>query len=61
MVNEKLNALASGEDSEIHYSWRSYNRVSREMHLAAVAAEDQLFPQHFGFDFKSMQNAFKIT
>jgi monofunctional glycosyltransferase len=59
MVNEKLSALASGEDSEIHYNWRSYNRVSREMHLAAVAAEDQLFPQHFGFDFKSMQNAFK--
>jgi monofunctional biosynthetic peptidoglycan transglycosylase len=27
--------------------------------LAVVASEDQLFPQHWGFDFKSMGNAFK--
>jgi len=29
------------------------------MALAAVAAEDQKFPEHFGFDFKSMVEALK--
>lgn len=59
MMDQKVASLMKGEDSEIHYSWRSYNNVSREMHLAVVAAEDQLFPEHFGFDFKHMQIAYK--
>jgi len=59
MVDQKLESLMDGEDSEIHYAWRSYNNVSREMHLAVIAAEDQLFPDHFGFDFKHMQIAYK--
>jgi monofunctional glycosyltransferase len=59
MMDQKLESLKDGEDSEIHYTWRSYNNVSREMHLAVIAAEDQLFPDHFGFDFKHMQIAYK--
>lgn len=57
MIDRKVKGLFSEGDSEIHYKWRSYNRVSREMHLAAVAAEDQNFPNHWGFDFKAMQKA----
>ena len=59
MLDQKLGSIIDGEDSEIHYAWRSYNNVSREMHLAVIAAEDQLFPDHFGFDFKHMQIAYK--
>jgi monofunctional glycosyltransferase len=59
MIDAKVNSIFEGRDSEIFYAWRSYSNTSREMHLAAVAAEDQLFPQHFGFDLKAMQNAFK--
>jgi monofunctional biosynthetic peptidoglycan transglycosylase len=59
MMDQKLESLLDGDDSEIHYAWRSYNNVSREMHLAVIAAEDQLFPDHFGFDFKHMQIAYK--
>ena len=59
MVDQKMESIMTGEDSEIHYAWRSYSNVSREMHLAVVAAEDQLFPDHFGFDFKHMQIAYK--
>lgn len=59
MLDQKVDSLMDGEDSEIHYAWRSYDNVSREMHLAVVAAEDQLFPDHFGFDFKHMQIAYK--
>lgn len=58
MIDRKVKALFRGEDSEIHYRWRSYNNVSREMHLAAVAAEDQNFPYHWGFDFKALEKAY---
>jgi monofunctional biosynthetic peptidoglycan transglycosylase len=59
MVDQKMESIMNGEDSEMYYTWRSYSNVSREMHLAVVAAEDQLFPDHFGFDFKHMQIAYK--
>ncbi len=58
MIDRKVKSLFRGEDSEIRYTWRSYNRVSREMHLAAVAAEDQNFPNHWGFDFKALEKAY---
>ncbi len=58
MIDQKISALANGKDSKIYYDWESYNHISGEMMLAAVAAEDQLFPDHLGFDFKSMKNAF---
>jgi monofunctional glycosyltransferase len=59
MVDQKFGSIIDGEDSEIYYSWRSYDNISKELPLAVVAAEDQLFPDHFGFDFKHMQIAFK--
>jgi monofunctional biosynthetic peptidoglycan transglycosylase len=57
MIDRKFNSIAKGDDSEIHYKWRSYANTSREMHLAAVAAEDQNFPNHWGFEFKAMEKA----
>lgn len=57
MIDRKVTSLINGEDARIHYRWRSYNKVSREMHLAAVAAEDQNFPLHQGFDFKALKKA----
>lgn len=35
----------------------SMNEISREGKLAVIASEDQLFPDHNGFDFKSIQKA----
>lgn len=59
MIDQKISALIDGKSSEIYYDWESYSNISKEVPLAAVAAEDQLFPEHLGFDFKSMRNAFK--
>ncbi|WP_337043441.1 monofunctional biosynthetic peptidoglycan transglycosylase [Emticicia sp. 17c] len=58
MLSRKMEAMAAGKDSEIHYDWVSYDEISKEAPLSVVAAEDQLFPEHWGFDFKSMGNAF---
>jgi monofunctional biosynthetic peptidoglycan transglycosylase len=58
MIARKMEAIADGRDSEIYYDWISYANMSKEAPLAVVAAEDQLFPDHNGFDFESMSNAF---
>jgi monofunctional biosynthetic peptidoglycan transglycosylase len=35
----------------------SINSISKEAKLAVIASEDQLFPDHNGFDFRSIQKA----
>lgn len=37
----------------------SFDEVSPNAGLAVIAAEDQLFPDHNGFDWKSIEKAFK--
>ena len=59
MIDRKFTALFNGKDSEIHSDWESYDNISKEAALAVVAAEDQLFPDHNGFDFEAMYGAFR--
>jgi monofunctional biosynthetic peptidoglycan transglycosylase len=35
----------------------SWNNISRNVKLAAIASEDQLFPEHSGFDWKSIDKS----
>jgi monofunctional biosynthetic peptidoglycan transglycosylase len=39
------------------YQWTPITRISPYVALAVVAAEDQKFPQHHGFDIASIKNA----
>lgn len=41
------------------YTWIPYYQISPYMALAAIAGEDQRFPEHHGFDFDAMQQALK--
>jgi monofunctional glycosyltransferase len=59
MLDRKITALLAGEDSEINYQWRPYDKISKEAALSVIAAEDQFFPEHSGFDFKAMNKAFQ--
>ncbi len=45
------------EEEDIRNRWRSYDEISPEFLLAVVAAEDQLFFEHRGFDVKQIQAA----
>ncbi|MEO5573746.1 MAG: monofunctional biosynthetic peptidoglycan transglycosylase [Gammaproteobacteria bacterium] len=47
--------------SLIKYQWVDYNDISPYMPLAVIAAEDQTFPFHNGFDFRAMKIAFKLN
>jgi monofunctional glycosyltransferase len=58
MIQRKIEALVLWNDRQmIAYEWFSYNDISKQMALAVVAAEDQNFPFHFGFDFEQIEKA----
>jgi monofunctional biosynthetic peptidoglycan transglycosylase len=59
MVQRQISGLFKGEFELIKYHWVSYDDVSKYMPIAIVAAEDQNFPKHFGFDFKQIEKALK--
>ncbi|WP_193163773.1 monofunctional biosynthetic peptidoglycan transglycosylase [Microbulbifer hainanensis] len=40
-----------------HQQWRPLEQISPHLQMAVIAAEDQKFPSHFGFDFASLQKA----
>ncbi len=52
MLRERI----AGEGT-VHYQWVSWDGISPHLPIAAVAAEDQKFPGHFGFDFDSIADA----
>ncbi|MGB3574137.1 MAG: monofunctional biosynthetic peptidoglycan transglycosylase [Phormidesmis sp.] len=41
------------------YRWQPYSQISPEMALAAIAAEDQRFPAHSGFDVEAINAALR--
>jgi monofunctional biosynthetic peptidoglycan transglycosylase len=43
----------------LDYQWRPLSEISPALAQAAVAAEDQRFCQHHGFDFQAMQKAMR--
>lgn len=58
MAIRQLEAWQSGQDPFlIDYEWRYWNQISPELLLALIAAEDQKYPDHFGFDTQSMRRA----
>ncbi len=51
-------ARSRGEPGyHFRHEWRDWDRISKNAALAVVASEDQLFPNHNGFDFKQIDKA----
>ena len=58
MVQDRVTALVTREKGyEFRHEWRDFGQISPYMPLAVVAAEDQQFPLHHGFDFKQIDKA----
>ena len=58
MIERRLHALVSGERNfSLQYRWTPWDRVSKQLPIALVAAEDQKFPFHHGFDVEAIQDA----
>lgn len=48
---------AAAPKSGIRYQWVPWHSISPHLPIAVVAAEDQKFPNHNGFDFASIEKA----
>ncbi|PHM46985.1 monofunctional biosynthetic peptidoglycan transglycosylase [Xenorhabdus miraniensis] len=58
MIERQISALISINLSYVsRSSWVDQNQISPYMTLAVIAAEDQKFPKHWGFDFDAIETA----
>jgi monofunctional biosynthetic peptidoglycan transglycosylase len=57
MLKQSIANLVSRQGAPIRYRWTGWAQISPSMRVAVVAAEDQKFPRHWGFDFESIAEA----
>ena len=58
MIGRHFDALVQREqDFSLYYQWKGAGAISPNLPIALVAAEDQNFPTHHGFDFKAIDKA----
>ncbi|RZA33333.1 MAG: monofunctional biosynthetic peptidoglycan transglycosylase [Lysobacteraceae bacterium] len=58
MLARQLEAWGAGEFSfRVAYDWRALEDVAATLPVAMLAAEDQNFAHHRGFDFKAIEKA----
>jgi monofunctional biosynthetic peptidoglycan transglycosylase len=47
--------------NSVAYDWVPLSKISPAMPISVVAAEDQRFPDHWGFDFEAISDAMKAN
>jgi monofunctional biosynthetic peptidoglycan transglycosylase len=57
MIERGFQRKAAGKDWKIDKQWKDFDEISDNMKRAAVAAEDQSFLEHHGFDFRAIEKA----
>jgi monofunctional glycosyltransferase len=58
MLSDRIGAALTREKAyDFSHDWVAWERISKQAALAVVAAEDQQFPNHGGFDFKQIDKA----
>jgi monofunctional biosynthetic peptidoglycan transglycosylase len=58
MAARQLEALGQGDRGfRVAYDWRDLDAIAPSLPVALVAAEDQDFAHHNGFDFKAIEKA----
>ena len=56
MAADRLSHFLA-DDYTFRHDWRDWDQISKHAAIAVIAAEDQTFPQHHGFDFKQIDKA----
>jgi monofunctional biosynthetic peptidoglycan transglycosylase len=54
IAGARVQAWLDDKPLRVRHEWVDYSRISRQAPLAVIAAEDQKFPYHWGFDFASI-------
>jgi len=58
MIGRYLEAWGEGDWSfSLHQQWRDYDKIAASLPISVVAAEDQRFPMHHGFDLQAIEKA----
>jgi monofunctional biosynthetic peptidoglycan transglycosylase len=62
MLQQNISAWVNADSNgTVRYEWQDWEHLPKSIALAAIAAEDQRFPQHYGLDFKAIYFAWKST
>ncbi len=61
MVERKVQSWVHREPITIQRQWRSWDNLSNNAKLAVIAAEDQRFPIHRGFDVVELRRAWEAS
>jgi monofunctional biosynthetic peptidoglycan transglycosylase len=60
MLQKKIKAWWNDQETfKIRYRWVNWEKISAHAGLAVVAAEDQKFPFHWGFDHQAITDAWQ--
>jgi monofunctional biosynthetic peptidoglycan transglycosylase len=57
MVERRIESWFDDKPYTSHYQWVSLDQISPAMGVAVIAAEDQKFAEHFGFDWQAIEKA----
>lgn len=57
MLEREISSWFSAEPLDIQQHWRPASQISDQARLAVIAAEDQRFPDHHGFDLVELRRA----
>lgn len=58
MISKSIASLWSDKKGyNTRYKWTSWDKISPHAGIAVVAAEDQMLPEHLGFDLESISDA----
>ncbi len=60
MLQRQVALWSEGSWQWVHYDWVGWDYLAPALPLAAVAAEDQRFPQHWGFDMQAIAAAWEL-
>jgi monofunctional biosynthetic peptidoglycan transglycosylase len=57
MLQHRIERLVAGEPQRLQHAWVPFEAISPQVAIAVIAAEDQKFPLHHGFDLASIADA----
>lgn len=58
MVERKIESWTGGESIDLQRCWRPWKVLPDDLKMAVIAAEDQKFADHWGFDIAAIRAAF---
>jgi monofunctional biosynthetic peptidoglycan transglycosylase len=62
MAEAQMVAWAKRDTSYVsRHRWVDLNQISPNLPLAVIAAEDQKFPEHWGFDVEAIEKAYELN